>query len=172
MPTAGKWAVTVAVGLIGIVLAFSLSRTDLGAENHFLPKCSLHSLTGLYCPGCGNTRATQALLSGDLAGAAKQNIVFVIALPFLIFGAVRTWIQWVYPGHLRPLGFRWRYSYSVFLIALIVGFTILRNVPLSPFSWLAPVPLRTGTPSGNSSTENLSANPEAPDRDSSPLPLQ
>lgn len=172
MPTAGKWVVTIAVGLLGMVLALYLSRTDLGAENHFLPKCSLHSLTGLYCPGCGNTRATQALLSGDLSGAVRQNISFVIALPFLLFGAARTWIRWVYPGCLRSLEFRWRYSYSVSLIALIVAFTVLRNIPSSPFSWLAPVPLNSGDSSGNPFTETLSANPEVPDRGNSPLSSQ
>ena len=28
--------------------------------------CAFHSLTGLYCPGCGGTRAVRELLYGDL----------------------------------------------------------------------------------------------------------
>lgn len=29
--------------------------------------CLFHLLTGLYCPGCGGTRALRALLAGNLA---------------------------------------------------------------------------------------------------------
>ena len=29
-----------------------------------IPPCTLHSLTGYYCPGCGGTRAIMALLHG------------------------------------------------------------------------------------------------------------
>jgi hypothetical protein len=46
-----------------------------------LPLCVLKSATGLPCPFCGATRATQALLRGDLSRALYLNVA---ALPAVI----------------------------------------------------------------------------------------
>ncbi|MDF1659351.1 MAG: DUF2752 domain-containing protein [Verrucomicrobiales bacterium] len=141
MSKATRISVSVAVFLIGIIAAFNLRRDNLADGVSWLPKCSLNQLTGLYCPGCGNTRATQALLNGDLAAAWQQNAAFVLAIPFLTWGAGRLWFAWVFPGRLKPLRFDWKYGYSVILIVLVILFGVMRNFPQKPFSWLAPVPL-------------------------------
>ena len=141
MSTAARISVSAAVLLAGLVAAFSLRQDDPADGVSWLPKCTLNSLTGLYCPGCGNTRATRALLNGDLAGAWHQNAAFVVALPFLTWGAARLWIAWMFPGKLKPLPFSWKYHYSVILIVLVILFGVLRNFPQKPFNWLAPVPL-------------------------------
>ncbi len=145
MPVAAKWSLTVAFLLVGLALATYLLRIDLAGYQHFLPKCTLKSVSGLYCPGCGNTRAAQALLRGDIGGALHQNVVFVIALPFFLLWLARTWMNWVFPGKWKPIlpwkNFRWKYGYSLTLVILLVAFSILRNVPVKPFSWMAPVPL-------------------------------
>ncbi|MCG8600617.1 MAG: DUF2752 domain-containing protein [Verrucomicrobiales bacterium] len=147
MPAAAKWSLTFAVLLVGLVLASYLLRADLGAGNHFLPKCVLKSLTGLNCPGCGNTRAAQALLRGDVAGAVQQNVLFIVSLPFLFYWGAKTWVNWVFPGTWKPIPFfqnlRWKQRYSVALIILLIAFSVLRNVPIPPFTWLAPVPVES-----------------------------
>ncbi len=35
--------------------------------------CIFHSLTGLYCPGCGGTRAVRTLLQGDLRMSVQYH---------------------------------------------------------------------------------------------------
>tara|TARA_R110000850_G_scaffold49460_10_gene122034 strand:+ start:3553 stop:3999 length:447 start_codon:yes stop_codon:yes gene_type:complete len=124
------------------VLAATLYQSDLRkGGGTFLPRCVVNTWTGLHCPGCGNTRAAHALLHGDLMGAVEQNVLTVLALPFLLLGASRTWWRWMYPERVEPWPINWRWGYSLILIGIVVVFSILRNVPQPPFSWLAPVPL-------------------------------
>lgn len=137
----GKWAATVSALLVGLILALYLRSVDLSSPPRFLLRCAFHQVTSLHCPGCGNTRASHALLHGDVAGAMRQNALFVIALPFLLFWAGRSWVGWIYPHRLGPLPFRWRYSYSLALIGLVIVFSVARNLPFAPFDRLAPKPV-------------------------------
>lgn len=41
------------------------------------PGCFFHRLTGIKCPGCGGTRALQALLGGDAAAALRFNFFWL-----------------------------------------------------------------------------------------------
>ena len=50
------------IGAIGIAV---LLITDFEIISWY-PKCDFLSKTGLYCPGCGGTRAVKSLLRGDL----------------------------------------------------------------------------------------------------------
>ena len=45
------------------VILFVFDPTRVG----FLPPCPLHEFTGLWCPGCGSTRALHQLVHGHLA---------------------------------------------------------------------------------------------------------
>ncbi len=133
-------AVTIPVLLLLAVLAVFLRNTDLSSPSRLLPRCSFHVLTGWHCPGCGNTRATHALLHGDPLAAIRQNALFVVGLPFLLFWAFRSWMQWVCPQRVRALPFRWRQNYTHAIVIVVVVFGVLRNIPIAPFTWLAPVP--------------------------------
>lgn len=136
-----KWAVTIPVLFVLLGLTLCLRSVDLASPPPFLPRCGFHYLTGLHCPGCGNTRATYALLHGDVGGALRQNGLFVIGLPFLIFWACRSWISWIFPHRVQPLPFRWRQPHTLAIVWLVVGFGVVRNIPLQPFSRLAPIPI-------------------------------
>lgn len=102
----------------------------------FYPPCPFRALTGLWCPGCGTTRALYALLHGDLAGAFGLNPLMVVALPYLGY----------YAASYASLGLRGRALANLFgsplfawlALWVILAYWILRNLPLYPFSLLAP----------------------------------
>ena len=106
------------------------------------PQCLLYHATGIYCAGCGATRAAYALLHGRLLEALHDNALFVTLLPLLLYVsgsyALAAWRANAWPQ--IPVDSRrlaWR-GISFFL--LIIAFMIARNLPGWPFDWLKPLP--------------------------------
>jgi hypothetical protein len=126
-----------AIILIGCVVVYFHQPN----EESFYPRCTLHQMTGLHCPGCGGTRMMYALLHGDLLQAAAYNLYLLIALPFLMWwGGYGVWATFkgkmFNPPRFRP----WLYS---FMWISMLAFAILRNVNVWPFNLLAPHELYT-----------------------------
>lgn len=100
----------------------------------FYPKCLFHEMTGLYCPGCGSTRALHCLLHGEVVAALHENALAVLAVPLLggilFVRAIRR-----RPATATP-GFAW--GWLVLLLAVILAFGVVRNIPRRPFSRFAP----------------------------------
>jgi hypothetical protein len=103
------------------------------ATHGFYPVCLFHALTGLYCPGCGGTRAVYQLLHGHVLLALHDNALFGLALVALAVWGARFAVrklrnqQTIFQLHPKTL---W-----MFLVVTLV-FTVLRNLPA--FSWLSP----------------------------------
>lgn len=111
-----------------------LRRFDPNAADSPLPGCMFYHFTGLYCPGCGMTRALHALVHGDVAQSLAMNPllgVLMLALPLLVLHGL---------GYRLPLP---RCALALlsngkFWLGLLGAFWVLRNLPWPPFSWLAP----------------------------------
>jgi hypothetical protein len=106
------------------------------------PQCLLYNATGLYCAGCGATRALYALLHGRLLDALHDNVLFVAALPVLLYvlgtHALAAWRANAWPRvHVQPSRVVWGGTVA---FALAVGFMVLRNLPGPAFDWLRPLP--------------------------------
>lgn len=65
------------------VLGLSLGLFMLLAWSVTGTSCTIRSITGLPCPGCGLTRALLLFLRGDLAGAWVMHPLFWLAIPVL-----------------------------------------------------------------------------------------
>jgi hypothetical protein len=105
------------------------------------PQCILYNTTGLYCAGCGATRAVHALLHGRLLDALHDNALFVAALPWLLYLAgsylISAWRDNAWPRvFVEPRKLAWRGA-AVFLV--MIAFMIVRNLPGAPFEWLRPL---------------------------------
>lgn len=104
----------------------------------YFPKCIFHLVTGLHCPGCGTQRAFIALLHGDVLSALHDNFLAVSLSPFLLY------VLAVFFYNLFSSDKKYSRVFNTFLPArfiliLVLVFAILRNIPLYPFSLLAPL---------------------------------
>lgn len=136
-----KWIVSGCSFVVLLLLVAYLKLNDPSDQKaRFIP-CVFNKLTGLHCPGCGSTRASHALLNFDIKGAWQKNRAFVVAVPFIIFGFSYSYLRWMNPrwvAKLTPIiaSIPKPIPYLVFAILLLFG--ILRNLPIEPFSQLAP----------------------------------
>jgi hypothetical protein len=109
------------------------------------PTCLFHTLTGLYCPSCGSTRALHNLMHGRILTALRFNpLVAILSIPVALY--------FLKLGRFALTGrtFRWRIRLIRLrrmkinketlwiLLAVVLLFWILRNIHLYPFSLLAP----------------------------------
>jgi hypothetical protein len=105
-----------------------------------LPPCLLYSTTGIYCAGCGATRAMHALLNGHILTALHDNVLVISSLPLLLFiAASYAWPAWrdrMWPKTDPRIAVRW--GVSAVLISLV--FMAMRNLPGWPYSLLRPLP--------------------------------
>ncbi len=131
-PWPWKSILVAAVVLIGLAL---LSAFDPAASGIF-PPCPFHAMTGLHCPGCGTMRALHQLLHGNLLAAFSLNPLMMLSLPWILYGLVSACVRRLggrqLPTVFVPAAWIWA------LLAVVVVFAVLRNVPFYPLNLLAP----------------------------------
>ncbi len=127
----------VILGFAGWVVMFTMPPgKDSGHK--FYPSCVLYRSTGMYCGGCGGTRALGELAKGRAFRAAAYNMIVVMVwVPLFLLWIVdlfhyglkgKSWVPW------RKIPI-WGYC-LVFVVFLL--FTLMRNIPYGPFQRLAP----------------------------------
>ena len=114
-------------------------------KSKWLPKCIFYQWTGLYCPGCGATRAFSALLHGDIKASLHDNLLLIPGGLMLILLIVKPNLSLK-----RPV--------AVAIATIVIGFAVLRNLPFAPFAYLAPIPVR------NNAEQTISEEPGGDDR--------
>ncbi len=118
------------LGLVAFAFLFNPVTSGL------YPICTFHQLTGLYCPGCGSTRALHALLHLRPADALSMNPLMVLSLPFVAAWFLRDFLRRRAkrdgPHRVLHPAIIWS------ILALIIIYWVLRNIPHYPFNLLAP----------------------------------
>lgn len=108
-------------------------------EASFYPRCQLHTLTGLHCPGCGATRSLHALFNGRVEQALAYNALVLVFLPAAgCFLVAMVWNRYRGWSTRRSLPRAWdRYGLWMLVFA-VAAYGILRNIPVYPLTLLAP----------------------------------
>ena len=131
-----SWALWTAL-MVGAVVLLRILFIDFESTIRGVsPGCPFHRLTGLHCPGCGGTRAFFAFLKGDLALSWRKNPLFLIGLAGGVIFAVSTLLD-------KTTGRRWGWirisaKGGWTILALVLVFWVVRNIPHLPFTLLAP----------------------------------
>jgi uncharacterized protein DUF2752 len=125
---AARWAPlgVLAGGLAGCAY---LAVNDPSDPSTAMPFCPFHAVTGLWCAGCGGLRMVHALLHGRLGQAAQDNLLLLVAAPFLL-ALLGAWAASSARGQRFRLPVtRWS---ALALLVLVVAWTVARNLPGFP----------------------------------------
>ncbi|NOY79769.1 MAG: DUF2752 domain-containing protein [Kiritimatiellaeota bacterium] len=106
-----------------------------GADSWY-PRCLFHKITGGYCLTCGGTRALALLGRGHVLGALHMNAVVVAGVFVMLAVGLAHLIQAC--GGPAPRLPRMTRKRLLLLGAALAAFWLLRNIPVGPFSLLAP----------------------------------
>lgn len=128
-PSWPRYVLVVPVLLL-VLLVFRLLYSNWSGS---LPSCPILSLTGKHCPGCGGTRAADALVHFRISEALSYHawfvLVILIGLPVLFWMAAKE----RYPRFFGP---RFHVNWLWFCLFSLLLFGVLRNI--ESFHWLAP----------------------------------
>ena len=92
-----------------------------------LEPCWFYTRWGIYCPGCGGTRAVLALLRLDLLQAAYYHPPMMAAVAWLaVYFPVQTVCRLV--RRMPPVCCRWRQELGWGLLVLLAVNCLVRNV--------------------------------------------
>jgi len=111
-----------------VLLLVSLYYFFNPTVSNFFPKCPFHTITGLYCPGCGSQRAIHDLMHLNIFEAINHNALMFFAFTFgigLYLYSKKKFYYLIYHPK-SPL----------IIFGIIFLFGVLRN--LDKFHFLAP----------------------------------
>jgi hypothetical protein len=130
-----RWAAPAAIAACFAGAAtYTLVSNPTDGDAGSVPGCIVRLTTGFDCPGCGGTRAFWYVLHGNLPEAARHHALAVFALPFLLYLYVAWSTQLIFKRKLPSLRISSRTV--AFFLATWTVFTVVRNLPWAPFTWL------------------------------------
>ncbi|MCM1132355.1 MAG: DUF2752 domain-containing protein [Ruminococcus flavefaciens] len=79
-----KQQIIVAISAPLAVILVYVFRDFIMSLAPVLGECMFHKMTGLWCPGCGNTRSVNAMLHGHFLLALRENISLPVIAVLLL----------------------------------------------------------------------------------------
>ena len=114
-------------GIIALIVGIPLIYFYFTAFNNgTLPVCMINKYLGIYCPGCGGSRAVKALLEGRILDSIIYHpLVLYTVVIYFSFMIPRT-LFYITKGKIKGINFHYWFLYGA-LVILIVNF-VLKNV--------------------------------------------
>ena len=121
------------VVLLGVLSFYFIFNPS---EYSFFPKCPFHSLTGLYCPGCGSQRAIHQILHGHITESLKHNFLIILLTFVLGYQLVLFLLTKGFNKNFNNIFHNPKATYTI--LVLVILYWILRNINIYPFTYLSP----------------------------------
>ena len=120
------WVTPVCVTLAALCACAYVTLQDPDNPHTLMPQCPTKMLTGLDCPLCGGLRMVHNLIVGHWSTAMHDNLLLLIATPFVVV----LWVRWVFArvtgrAFTFMLSRRWTYA----LLVLAAVWMVVRNLP-------------------------------------------
>ncbi len=111
-----------------IILIISYGYYFLNLKFGFTIKCPFHTITGLYCPGCGVTRMLFSIMTLKFYQAFRYNpLLFILLIIYIIFIIERL---------IRKKELKVPNNIALVILCILIIYGILRNIDV--FSFLQP----------------------------------
>ncbi|MBQ2676830.1 MAG: DUF2752 domain-containing protein [Clostridia bacterium] len=108
----------IALAVATTVLVFAFAGVGL--------PCVFYEITGLYCPGCGNTRAAMAIVKLNFSEAFSYNAIFLIEYLYIIYVYVFCCLN-----YLKNKKFSYQspaIALDITVLAVVVLWGVVRNI--------------------------------------------
>ena len=118
----GKNWIFVVIILVVVGYYFLLNPYE---QKYFFISCPFYKIFGYQCPGCGSQRAFHELLHLRIFEAIKQNVLFVLAIPYVLLIFYTSFHQEKY-RKLRQILMGNKSLLILLIVAILFG--VLRNL--------------------------------------------
>lgn len=119
------------IGIIMFALLFSIWIIDRIAPDFLkqsTPSCFVRQHVGMYCTGCGATRAVLAVLRGNVLQSLYYNVAVMYVIVFYGAYVIRGWVYLLTKGKYKYMKFHVAY---VFIgLGIVVLQAVVKNVAL------------------------------------------
>jgi hypothetical protein len=113
------------VGFCLILIQQMLHVSILG----MFPECMMRHYLGLYCPGCGGTRAVVTLLQGDIRSSLHFHPVILYTVILYLWFMISNTIQIASKGKIA-IGLKYRNLYVYIALVIVLINWIFKNYML------------------------------------------
>ncbi len=115
--------------VISFAIAFVIYAYAVAGKEGYV--CDFYSKTGLYCPGCGGSRAVMSLFKLDIISSVKYNI----AVPFGVFIYIYYNVRGIVAAVKKDTEYfnKQKYMLCVAVAAVLILNCIIKNVLLVGF---------------------------------------
>jgi hypothetical protein len=131
-----------ALACLSLVAVAAVLHCNDPAQTSWFGVCPIYFATGLYCAGCGALRFMHAVSHGQVLQAVAYNALGVVTAPIVAAWAGAQAFYAV-TGVRLPAP-RATARFGQVLLALLLVFTVARNLPAEPFDHVRPHRLDRG----------------------------